>query len=153
VPVDATNLWQIVVAAAVGAVTSYLATRAQETLGARRQIDVRVLRTRLRSYPELWRYSSAVPRWPRNSKLTYEQLEVLSKQFRAWYFESGGMYLSRNARKAYGAAQESLASCLDGAKPDERVTSEDYDRVQIALSALRTELTRDVLSRTRPLTS
>ena len=60
------------------------------------------------------------------------------------------MWLSAEARKAYGDLQEQLGaprttSGRDRVDPD----SADYDRIVAAFSALRTELTEDLSSRVR----
>jgi hypothetical protein len=64
------------------------------------------------------------------------------------------MYLSRDARERYGAMQQAIAEVLEarrrggtGARLDEPLRDADYDLVLVRCSALRTELTDDLLSR------
>jgi hypothetical protein len=65
---------------------------------------------------------------------------------RDWYFDTGGIYLSADARDAYfgvqKAVQEVLAAGAAGPLDDPT-----YDRVRACCSTLRTELAEDLLSR------
>ena len=67
---------------------------------------------------------------------------------RSWFFNSGGMFLSAKAREAYGEVQESLTSVLKNNQDGRiRVAEVDYDAILAKCSALRAELTHDLLSR------
>ena len=44
------------------------------------------------------------------------KLRQFSADLRDWYFERGGMYLSRSAREAYGKVQEALSSVVAESK-------------------------------------
>ncbi|HXH14462.1 MAG TPA: hypothetical protein VNP04_32445 [Alphaproteobacteria bacterium] len=109
-------------------------------------VDTDLRARRITAYSELWKKTCALPQWPRNRELTYQDLRSLTDDFRKWYFETGGMYLSTKAREAYGEVQESLASVLEKAR-DGRVIDSDYDAIRGKCSMLRAELTRDLLSR------
>jgi hypothetical protein len=72
----------------------------------------------------------------------------LTAGLRNWFFDTGGMYLSASAREAYGQVQESLTSFLKNNQDDTaRVSEADYNEVLEKCSALRAELTHDLLSR------
>jgi hypothetical protein len=109
-------------------------------------IDTDLRTHRIEVYAELWKMTGSLPNWPRNLELTYQDLQSLTNELRTWYFERGGMYLSAGARKGYGDVQESLASVLKD-KKDGKVSDSDYDAIRAQCSALRSELTRDLLSR------
>lgn len=109
-------------------------------------IDTDLRSHRIEVYTELWRKTGQLPKWPRNAELTYPELSELTRALSRWYFDRGGMYLSEGARQAYGDVQESLDSVLSLGK-DGKVTPEDYEQVRERCSALRSELTKDLLSR------
>lgn len=108
--------------------------------------DQQLSKTRETRYLELWALTAPVPRWPRNDALTFGRLEKLSRELRDWYFAGGGLYLSQEARDVYGAAQEAICASL-GPRGDAVVPDEVYDKVQKALSLVRTTLTSDLATR------
>ena len=109
-------------------------------------IDSDLRAHRIEVYAELWKKTGLLPQWPRNQQLTYPQLRQFTTDLRDWYFERGGMYLSRSARGAYGKVQEALGSVLAESK-DGTVSTPDYEAVRTQCSNLRNELTDDLLSR------
>lgn len=109
-------------------------------------LDLDLRSARKTAYADLWSRTKVVPKWPRDPSLGYEDLRKLSEGMRDWYFAGGGMLLSRTAREVYGDAQAAIHACLGADRPG-RVSDADYDRVRDALSALRTELTDDLLTR------
>jgi hypothetical protein len=115
-------------------------------LAAATTVDSDLRAHRIEVYSELWKKTGLLPQWPRNQQLTYQQLRQLTTDLRDWYFEHGGMYLSRNARDAYGKVQEAMGSVLT-AHEDGVVSELDYDAVRTQCSTLRSELTEDLLSR------
>jgi hypothetical protein len=124
--------------------------RAEEVYEARVQhtfsVDTDLRERRIKVYAPLWRLTGILPLWPRNDELEYRHLKSLSRDLREWYFESGGMYLSTEARTAYGAVQKSLKSIYSRSDV-ERVSEDDYDRIQDKCSTLRSRMTDDLLSR------
>ncbi len=158
-------------AAVIGAAFGFLGGIAKGWLESRERTDQSIRDNRFKLYQPLWRLTVAVPEWPRNLNLTGDELNALSKRLRAWYFGAkaedaaeekeggekkedlpGGMFLSEDARYAYGEAQEALQTAVrkHGSKKIDSAT-DDYDLVRTPLSRLRTELTRDLLSRRRDL--
>ena len=57
--------------------------------------------------------------------------------------------MSESARKVYGTVQETIQAILASPKPG-FVKDPDYESIRKACSALRTELTEDLLSRREP---
>lgn len=139
----------IIVSAAVGAVVSYLASYWER----RARVDEGLRDKRIELYSLLWQATGKVPMWPKRDDLTYTELRELSSAFRGWYFDDkGGMFLSSAARKAYEGVQVAitaqLAARAQARLSDAEVISDpDYTAVQQAGSALRTQLTKDLLSR------
>lgn len=125
------------------------------------EVDVDMRKRRLDVYPELWKLTELLPKWPRNPNVTYEQLGKLQKDLMTWYFNKGGIYLSRSSfDDAYRPLQETLTAVsklerkgflpkepfLENAKiGDDKC--DVYDAVREACSKLRSALTQDVESR------
>jgi hypothetical protein len=132
----------------VGAVTGFLAALLRSALDVRVKIDQELRDVRTPLYKELWHEMKIVPLWPRNENLKYGDLQALSGRFRDWYFEGGGIYLSRPSQRRYRELQELLRSLAD--QPPERGVDpggKAYRNVQRRCSALRTAMTDDLLSR------
>ncbi len=109
-------------------------------------IDTDLRANRIPVYAELWKTTGKLPQWPRNHEVTYLDLLDLTQHFRDWYFGCGGMYLSSTSREAYGKMQERLSTILKK-NQEGKVNDPDYEAIRSCCSALRTELTRDLLSR------
>lgn len=108
-------------------------------------IDLDLRQRRITVYQEMWGRTSLLPKWPRATNVTYEKLTALSEALRDWYFNSGGMYLSTKGRDAYGHLQDAiLAVCKEKSGP---LDPTHYEVVRDKCSALRTQLTDDILSR------
>lgn len=110
------------------------------------QIDQDLRNKREAPYRELWRLTGVLPRWPRAEGITYAKLVKRSAELQEWFFNGGGLYLSTEARKSYGNVQDALNRRL---AEDTVITNGDYDDIVELFSLLRTELTQDLLSRTR----
>ena len=137
----------VVVSALVGAVASYTLAVIQHLLDARTKIDESLRQDRLTVYKVLWERTGLLPEWPRSTTVTYEKLSHLSEEMRDWYFTQGGIYLSAKARKVYGNAQKAIQTVLQKAHPEEGLPKEQYEEIRGKLSKLRTQMTRDLLSR------
>jgi hypothetical protein len=110
-------------------------------------IDLDLRARRISVYKELWEGTAILPKWPRASDVTYEQLLKFSTSLRDWYFHAGGMYLSRKTHdEAYTPLQNTLTDVLHS-KPVGLISEQDYDRVREKCSALRTALATDIESR------
>lgn len=144
------ELLTVVVSAAVGAVVAYLGAFWQSRLQGRRVIHERVHASRARLYPEAWRLTGSFPRRPRTTASTYDSLADLAVQLRDWYYEEGGLYLSGGSRRAYSDWQDVADGVLAARHDTSELSDHHYELVRGAGSQLRTMLTRDLLSRSRP---
>ena len=116
-----------------------------QKLNADIDVDLRV--RRIDVYQELWSCTSLLPKWPKASGVTYQQLLAFSQTLRDWYFMKGGMYLSRSTHdKAYSPLQDALAEVLKS-NSSGAVSDEHYERIRRACSTLRTALAGDIESR------
>jgi len=128
----------------LGKVWSDRITAAQKQLA---DVDVDLRQHRLKVYPELWQLTAVLPKWPRDPSVTYECARKISEDLRSWYFERGGMFLSRTTHtKGYGPLQDKLKDVL-GAGKTGPLSDSDYDSVQERCSILRTCLAGDIESR------
>ncbi len=111
------------------------------------EIDIDLRKRRIEAYLPLWRLTSLLSRWPRSDGLTYEDLYQLSRDIRAWYYEVGGIFLSRSTHlEAYGPLQDEIARLyVAGLKG--LLSDSDYDKVRERCSLLRSGLVDDVQSR------
>jgi hypothetical protein len=134
----------------IGVVTGFLAGLLKAWLDSRMQLDAETRKERWEVYKKLWGMMAAVPKWPRDENLTYQQLIAFSGQCRDWYFTLGGFHLSRASQKAYNAMQQTITDAAEGKAGTDKVKDE-YDSIQETCSALRTQLTLDLHSRQRGL--
>ncbi len=136
----------VVVSAIVGGVASVVVAVIASVLNYRTKVDEGLRDTRLTLYKALWKKTELLPKWPRRTDVTYEHLRVFSEDLRKWYFDEGGIFLSRNARSAYGGLQDVIGAVL---APEAKgpIADPDYDRVRSRCSDLRSQLTDDLLSR------
>jgi hypothetical protein len=144
-----TEITAALIAAVVGVVSGFVGAVLKAALDRRTKLDEDLLKERRTLYAELWQETKVLPKWPRASDVTYQDVAEFSAQLRDWYFLKGGMYLSSKARQSYGGVQDRIWSVLGtrGKDRDMPLLAEDYDAFQAACSAMRTELTRDLLSR------
>lgn len=111
------------------------------------EIDLDLRKRRIEAYAKLWQYTSLLPKWPRAEDVTYEQLTELSRALRQWYYETGGMYLSRTTHdQGYGPLQGTIAKVVGEGRTGP-LSPADYEAVRQRCSALRSLLAADVESR------
>ena len=109
-------------------------------------LDLDLRKSRTASYADLWTKTKKVSKWPKNEKLTYEALLKVSEELRDWYFDGGGILLSRSAQTGYRNAQTSITKVISTGATG-KLDPKDYDLARNFLSALRSEMTDDLLSR------
>jgi hypothetical protein len=132
-------------------VTGFVAGLFKSWLDSRLQLDAETRKERWEAYKKLWNRMTTVPKWPRDENLAYQQLIGFSGQCRDWYFTFGGFHLSRASQKTYNAMQQTITDAAEAKTATDKVSDPEYDHVQQACSALRTQLTLDLHSRQRGL--
>jgi hypothetical protein len=132
--------------AIVGGAAGAIGSLVRDILSSRMKTDEKLRDLRTPVYKELWKLTERLPKWPR-ADITYRDLYEFSAELKTWYFEKGGFYLSRRSHKRYTAVQDALLEALTGAKETDAVSDDDYEAVRAKCSALRTEMTEDLLSR------
>lgn len=115
-------------------------------------VDTELRSMRIQSYSALWQQTRVLPKWPKDPSVDYPSLTELSAGLRGWYFGGngavpGGMLLTVDAMNAYKALQAKIAEVVSAHAMDQVLEPGDYEAVRVCASALRTELTKDLLSR------
>lgn len=119
-------------------------------------VDTELRSMRIQSYSALWQQTRVLPKWPKDPSVGYRSLSELSAGLRGWYFGAtdavpGGMLLTEDAMHAYKALQAQIAEVVSvyeiAHDTDRALAPVDYEAVRRCASALRTELTKDLLSR------
>ena len=125
--------------------------KVKKELAAEYDKDLRA--DRLKVYLPLWKHTEALAYYSPPGPVIYAVVRELSSELRAWYFGVGGIFLSERARDAYFALQKALVAV----RPDEdesdakEIGGTSLDSLRALASTLRTALTIDVGSRSKPL--
>lgn len=137
-----TGVLALLTAGVIALINSWISTRAG--------IDENLRNQRLAAYPELWKETGAVPRWPRTEP-TRDRLKRLHESYRTWYYSKGGLFMSESARARYGDVQELLDAVLQHKSSDASgpLTAVAYKDLMLTTSALRTAMTQDLDTRRR----
>jgi hypothetical protein len=126
-------------------------TARRQLLSLTGEIDIDMRKLRLQCYPELWKATELLPRWPRADNISFEDLKALRDTLKEWYFNKGGMFLSETTfQGAYVPLQEELtkeiSKDLSGRLPSDHY-DDIYDRIRERCSALRSGMVNDIESR------
>ena len=106
---------------------------------------------RLDAYQELVKLLSRFPKWPR-AEPVYADLLHMSTDLKNWYFNTGGILMSKTTRIAFENLQEQITNIYEDHKKNqmEKIAG-DYDVVVELCHLLRVEMTRDLLSRKKQI--
>jgi hypothetical protein len=141
----------LIVAGLAGWLGKVWADRIMRSQTLLQDIDLDLRNRRIGAYLLLWKCTALLPKWPKAFGVSYSQLMQFSETLRTWYFETGGMYLSRSThRDAYTPLQDHLMQVLSGVQQDcmlNVVTDAHYESIRAHCSALRTALAADIESR------
>lgn len=135
-----------ILSAALGLAVGYLAAVLKSRVEVAAQVDKQLRDTRAADYKDLWKLTGILPRWPKRDNVTFSELHGLQVTLKRWYFDSGGIYLSRHSFSRYAELQDALAA-LAQRPAAEAVGADVYETVRARCSALRSSLTDDLLSR------
>jgi hypothetical protein len=154
VAVDTTTLAVSAITLVAGAVVSGVGTYlvARRTLAYEYDSDLR--KRRIEAYTDLWRRLEPLAKDARTEEFTKADAEDFATCLRVWYFETGGLFLSKATRTDYFALQDLLVR-LDGGwgwdeEDPETLADAAREYLRVCGSRLRTGLTQDVGTRTRP---
>lgn len=138
----------------VGIAISAIAGIAAATLGAtvkgfldrRAATDEELRSVRVEAYPPVWRLTSALSFRP-GARLTYWELRSLDGELHDWYYGTGGLYLSENARARFGDLRNLIRARLKNMDGEEAVPGFVYEDLRDASSSFRTSLAEDLETR------
>lgn len=96
------------------------------------KIDLDLRKRRLDVYQEIWRKTEILPKWPRAESVTYDDFYEFSESLRQWYFNKGGMFLSRSSHSnAYIPLQDAIADILRNMPTSvSTLRDKDYDAIR-----------------------
>ncbi len=126
----------------VGAVVAYLGAILKDIVDTRTFIDKDLLNKRADLYQSAWEKTELLSKYCGKDDATIEQYGKLSEDLHNWYFQNGGLYLSRNSQKAFANLQTALIEL-----PKDGISNESRKNTRNLGSLFRTELTNDILSR------
>lgn len=133
---------------------TYFSTRSKIRLDMRVDYDKDLHNRRLELYKQLWPKTKPLAEFSRDCALTYDVINTVAEQTRDWYFEQGGIYLSKRSRKPYFRLKRLLQKVLDEETlKQEHTKALDGPRVEAILVAarrLRTSLADDIRTRRAP---
>ena len=98
---------------------------------------------------ERWKLLEPLAKYFRAEPLTYRRLEQLGTALRAWYFDTGGLFLTDRSRDRYFNLLDGLRDelALRRGKPDAELELRIFAELRERGSALRTSLVEEVRTR------
>lgn len=139
------NVASAAISAGIGAVVAFVGAAGKSYLDARRTVDQSLRTQRSPVYQSLWLKTRLFQMWPR-STISYADAGIFQRQLADWYYEEGGLYLSRTSQRVYVKLQKALTQVLGSSQQGE-MTTPHWQLVHKRCSRLRTALTTDLLSR------
>lgn len=85
----------------VSAVITFFVTRAKVRLDLTAEYDRKLRSERLDAYRDLFKRLKPLARYSAEKPLTYKVIRDTSEDLRDWYFDVGGIYLSKASRTPY----------------------------------------------------
>ena len=142
------------ISAAITAVVTYFSTRSKIRLDLTAEYDKELRKDRLEVYKKLWTLLKPMARFSPEGPLTYQIVKDTSESMRDWYFDTGGIYLSQEARKPYFDLKAVMQEIMDDSKLAEQADKPLEDpRVDTLLQLgkdLRESLAADIGTRRGP---
>jgi hypothetical protein len=128
-------------------VITYLSTRAKVRLDLAAEYDRDLQKNRLEAYGKLWAMLEPLARYG-NQPVTHEVLRGVSENTRKWYFQTGGIYLTRRSRGPYFKWKALMQPLLDDVdlqrRPTQPIPQTRLGQIIEAGSSLRTSLSDDI---------
>jgi hypothetical protein len=144
------SLLTLTVGAIVSGIVTYVGTRRKLAL----DYDADLRKRRINAYAKLWTLLEPLAKYSSPASFSRNDATRLVAQLQFWYFHEGGLFLSSATRREYMTLQDVLARLNDtswGRAPGSDVlTDAAREHVRVSGSRLRTSLTRDVGTRSRP---
>ncbi|MEP7290697.1 MAG: hypothetical protein ABI835_02890 [Chloroflexota bacterium] len=141
-----------VVSALLSGFATYTVARREAEIKLFSLIDESTAKDRLEAYKGLWKKMKLLSQYPPTPDVTYGSLKLLNEDFRDWYFNLGGVYLTTASKHRYLKAQETLYEVWKDHRENltEMIQTPEYDQAREKLSDLRDQLAEDLRSRLPP---
>lgn len=138
----------------ISSALTYFGTRSKIRLDMTVEYDKALHQKRLDLYKELWPKTKPLAEFAAEAPLSYNVIQQVTEQMRDWYFQEGGIYLSRRSRKPYFRLKRLMQAVLDDKKlqqkPNEKLDDPLTLKIQAAAGTLRTSLSDDIRARRGP---
>jgi len=142
----------------ISAVITFFVTRSKVRLDLTAEYDRKLRSERLDAYRELFKRLKPLARYSQESPLTYAIIKDTSENLRDWYFDIGGIYLSKESRTPYFDLKTMLQKIIDDKElqkhPEAELPDKDWKDVIKALleqgKLVRESLTNDIGTRRGP---
>jgi len=135
----------------VSAILTYYGTRSKIRLDLSAEYDKELRASRLEVYKELWALLEPLARFSREKPISYSVVEETANNMRKWYFEKGGIYLSKLSRKPYMKLKKAMQAIIDdeslAKQTDAPLSGPKIDVMLKRGSNLRTSLADDIGTR------
>ena len=134
----------------VSAVLTYFGTRSKIRLEMTVEHDKALHNQRLKIYKELWPLMADFGGYKPDYKLTREAAKKVLNDMHKWYFDGGGIYLSRSSRKPYFDLKMLALEAVRGKNDELLIEGTQLTNILDAARRLRTSLAEDVGARRAP---
>lgn len=142
------------VSGALTAVITYFVTLSKARLELTVEYDKELRKSRLEAYQKLWKIMKPLARYSPEKPLTRELVKQTSEAMRDWYFDAGGIFLSRASREPYFALKREMQAIIDNASLQEAMDAPLAKDLTHALhergTSLRASLSDDIGTRKGP---
>lgn len=139
------------ISGALTAIVTYYSAYAKARLDLTVEYDKELRQSRLKAYQDLWKLLKPLARYSAKQPLSYHVARRTSEKMRDWYFDDGGIYLSREARGPYFDLKRALQNIIDDKQLQQNPEAEldkPYVRpLQESGTLLREVLSNDVGTR------
>ena len=106
-----------------------------------------LVKLRHQPYMELWNILGVIRQFNRQS-VTLGDLLKTNQDLSKWYFNGGGLLMSRKTQSAFQALQQKLQELIEPTTDLSVKVNDDYDcLLKCYFSPLRTQITEDLISR------
>ena len=143
------------ISGAITAVVTYFATLAKARLDLSIEYDKELRQERRKVYLDLWHRLKPLARYAAEKPVTYQLTKATSESLRDWYFDVGGIYLSRASRGPYFDLKGALQAIIDdpvlAREPDKPLEGPALVRVLNLGHDLRDTLSNDIGTRQQSL--
>jgi hypothetical protein len=138
----------------ITAVVTYFATLSKVRLDLTIEYDKELHRARLEAYQLLWPKLKDLAQYSAPQPITYQIVKDTSEKMRDWYFDFGGIFLSRESREPYFELKKAMQAIIDNAtlQNDRNATldNEWIKPLHERSTALRKALSEDIGTRRQP---